>query len=825
MSDLRASRFTLFLELRDAMVLGQIQPTTATIAGQDLLFSPESCDLLTARSLGSNIENAQSFLMAHHQRINLIYPPECLHQYHRLPLRTGSNDVPTTTLWQFTQCTEEAREGREARIDEVLKNIKNLDNMVNMETMEQDSTQQYKVWEHNSSLQSQNFEDKNLEHRILEDKSSEEKSLDEKSSEDKSLEDQSLEDQSLEDKSLEDKSLQDQRLQDQSLQEPGVLDPGLQESSLLGPSLQQPSLQDHKNNELTDKTYEITDYLQTKGQKFEIAKLSNDNPESLVENRPNKRFRDPLLLNFIGTSMLEDMEDARYFKNNLAAVVTSSYGNKLFVVAVLTYLNFYPFDPLTNCPEDSPILLIDMTPLVTSIEQRQNLTWRDNPHTINSIKTCPNWFGKEVLISCGDDGNIYMWNSDALIFSAYESNNLQETNTGFEPLHIIVVPASAWSADICSYNDSKGNTHNVVVATYNSRKVELLYYKDSGFISICSDLLPHNVPEVSFLSCTEHDGNHEAVISMASISNDLMTYSITWKMDLENNLNFKSINIRALLCYRLDQELWTAKPIDSKYFLKVGSLEEVNGDFTQCPMEKARIMFESKILSSEIPDQRFSSSLGIAAGLQTFDVPVVSFDPPTMEDDLALQRRIDHYFNSVAQAYIDFQTESILKQKQEPLSQKLLRQKTLSQKFLAVSSHNTLALYRADTLICCARTREVFTKTPTPPPDAMYSNRIQITLLIPELSCFIAVTQLGVVSILRFCQHRGVFGMRQEHIFPHLSWVENETEKRTIIGISSKSLSVTAEEPRYMLYVVFSDGKVLNYILKAQQLQVRKETF
>lgn len=704
-ADLRRENFHQFLKTREVKAVGPVDRSTSRLAGLEHLFSTQTARQLSIHSIAANIENAQAFLISHHQRINNIYAPDTIYQYHRLPcvrsiLNSGATIDRFHTLYHYDQ--DDSWSNEDELVNAELQRLKSLE------------TEAYTIWEHH---------------------------------------------------------------------DPKLL------------------------NKIKSHKIELKPYTEENPAKNESTELSNNDFCSLVKVSPAHKFDDSLKLKFIASSEIDGIIDSRCYKNNLSSVITSHSGEKMLVVGELSQLYFYSFDPLTLMPHKSPLFCINIEPPITTPEQFRGLTWEFNPHTINFIKTISDWHGGELVIVCGDDGQIIMWNSDKMFKHRSLPNFKVFKNLEAKPDLRINVSASAWGVDLTSCNDSKDQSHDIAVVTYNSRKVELFYYSalEEEFVTLCTDLLPHNVPEASFLSYSETEGKHEAVVSLVSISNDIMTYLFSWVMDSKSGRpDVISIKMDIILNYRLEYENWTTKPIDAKYFRKVYSLEELNGDFSnEQSVTEARVLRESIALGSK-ECNKFTSSLGIAASWQSLCPPVVKFgNQSQVEEKEVSARKRDSQYNSIAQAYKRYETLTSTSM-----------EKSLALKFLAISSRCEISLYRADTLLCCASASDVFAKTPDLPDEAYFSNRILLSLVIPELSCLVAATQLGLVVIMRLCQYRGIYSMRQEHIFPHFSaYISADGLGRPLIGLAANRMSVLGEKSRYYLYLVYSKGHVLTYQL------------
>lgn len=699
-------KFEQYLKLRGVKKKRSLDRLTSRLAGLEQLFSIETTRQLSLHSIATNIENSQAFLISHHQRMNNIYAPDTIYQYHRLPglrsiLESGLKNDRLHTLYHFDLDSDSSD-------DEENMEQKELESLAN---------ESYTSWEHH------------------------------------------------------------------------------------GPNLLK-EIKSHKSN-LTFNPVENVPTEEASLQSLETQFCS------LVKPSPAEKFKDSLKLDFIASSELDGIVDSRFYKNNLSTIITSSLGEKILVVGELSQLYFYLFDPLSHVPQKSPSLCINIEPPVTTPEQFRGLTWEFNPHTVNFMKTTSGWSNHEILVVCGDDGQILMWESDSIIYHMSSSGMKTLNYSKAKPDFKLSVPASAWGVDLASLKDSKDHVHKIAFVSYNSRKVELFYFdtQNEEFVSLCTDLVPHNVPEASFLCYLETEGKHEAIVSLVSISSDILTYSFSWIMDhISGRPDVISIKMNIILNFRLEYENWTSKPIEATYFRKVHSLEELTGDFSsKLAVTEAKVLRESMALDSVKPDIKFSSSLGIAAAWQVFCPSVVKLNDrsPEEEKQEVVVRKRDSQYNSIAQAYKKYKTSTF-----SPV------EKALALKFLAISSRCEIALYRANTLLCCANTSDVFTTTPKLPEEAHFSNRILISLVIPELSCFIAATQLGSVAIMRLCQYRGVYSMRQEHIFPHFSAYTNiEGLGRPLIGLAAKKMSTSDVNSRFYLYLLYSNGHVITYQL------------
>lgn len=704
-SDSWQEKFHQFLKKRKVKITDTVDRCTSRLAGIDHLFSPQATRHSPIHSIATNIENAQAFLIAQHQRNNNIYAPDTICQYHRLPnirsiLKSGSLNDCLQTLYHYDLYDDSGDE----------------DEIAELKRLESEEAEAYTLWEHHDP-------------ELLKDVKSHKLKL-----------------------------------------KPGSM---------------------HKV---------LTENIVNETSAFDFC--------SLVMSPPANKFNDSLKLEYVTSSRLYGIVESRFYKNNLSSVVTNILGEKMLVIGELSQLKFYLFKSLNQAPCKSPSFGIDIEPPFTTAEQLRGLTWELNPHTINFIKTIQDWHGGELLVVCGDDGQVLMWRSDDLFQYRTTSGYKTFDCSMVKPFFKLSVTASAWGVDLTSCKDSNDKIHDIAIISYNDRKIETFYYKNQaeGFVTICTDLLPHNIPEVSFLCYSETEGKHEAAVSLVSISNDILTYVFSWTMDDANDFpDVISIKMNIVLNFRLEYENWTTKPIEAKYFKKVNSLQELNGDFSvEQSVTEARVLRESHILDSKRPCYKLTSSLGIAANWQSFCPPVARLEtlPQNEEEEVTIRKR-DSQYNSIAQAYKKYRSST-----STPL------ERALALKFILVSSRQDIALHRADSLLCCARTSEVFAKVPNIPDEAYFCNRILISIIIPELSCLVAATQLGLITIMRLCQYRGIYSMRQEHIFPNFElYTSYERQARPLLGLAAKKMSILGGTSRYYLYLIYTHGVVLTYRL------------
>lgn len=460
-----------------------------------------------------------------------------------------------------------------------------------------------------------------------------------------------------------------------------------------------------------------------------------------------------------------------------------------------------------------------------------------------------------------------------------EINAYSDQNRSFgikiKPDFKLKMEASLWGLDFLSYQDVQGNSHNLIVASDNSQSVVLFYYhqQDERFYHIKSHQILHNIPEVSFLSFEVQEDVHKVKVACASISGELIVFKFSFRLnegplDKDEYEHFKNVSVyyvdpsmahienrgenrhpdedlretelRMKRLHRvvftnptvitrvlLDEDCWTCKPIPYRAFKQVQSIRAMTGDHKiDEKQEIEHIMNESEILDFQY-DPVQTSHLGLGAHWQFFESPVLNLTDNTSEDndsilETAKLTGVDDDYRRIHKGIECFvrshkingtQVKSMNGKDYWPLNE------DLSANMLAVSTSKKLSLFRADTLFCNSATKKLFDLSIPFNEESKFSNRISITHIIPELLCFVAVTQQGLISIMRLCTHRGLYGMRQEHIFPNaLALALGSNGYRTITGLAVRNMSVL-QYHRYFIYVTYTDGIVVAYQLTMNNLQ------
>ncbi|EMG48074.1 hypothetical protein G210_1418 [Candida maltosa Xu316] len=556
---------------------------------------------------------------------------------------------------------------------------------------------------------------------------------------------------------------------------------------------------------------------------------------------PSDNFTNSLMVNHFGIKKLF-AEDFRKFKNNLSEIVTDG-DSEWLVLALNAELVFFGFDGLTNLPSRQ-ILRLDTSPSYTSSTDRLISTWPYFPHTINYLKSGV-FNGKHVLAACTDDGTLLIWYSQRIIelVSKFESKiksesdnntptaatttNTNTTNnnnnnssvttvsssTVIKPDFRMKMEASLWGLDFKTYNG-----HNIIVASDNSQSVVLFYYHpiDERFYHIRSHQILHNIPEVSIVSCVEDDnGEHTVDVSCCSISGEIIIFQFKFTIhqgpvnlgeyeyfknesyyyvdgtmeQLENrngidphelaiwkSKKFKRIEFSDAVCISrivLSEDCWTIKPLDSKWFLPVGSIRDIFGDSKiDNTKELNRINQESK-------------TLGQSSGkFQYFPSKTVNLEQQPQQQEENEERHTPPSSSTTTHTKL-----TSIDDEYRRIHKELIRG---SSRYLLVSSTaRKLALFNFPSLYCPCSTEKVFNLAIPFNEESKFTNRISITKIIPELSCLIAVTQQGLITIMRLCTFNGIYGMRQEHVFPNaLSLSLGYHGYRTIVGICLRDRSL-----------------------------------
>ncbi|KAG2732236.1 hypothetical protein G9P44_004653 [Scheffersomyces stipitis] len=617
--------------------------------------------------------------------------------------------------------------------------------------------------------------------------------------------------------------------------------------------------------------------------------IENTDPSRILRKPLAEMYKDGLRLKHIGIRKLHALENIRRFKNNISTIINDSDGRDYLVLASNSELIIFDFDDVVALPNKKSVLRFDTRPPFTSTTDRLISTWPYFPHTVNFIRTFNNFCGRQVLGACIDDGSLMLWYTDTIIKYIKsmkirekvgrqdDADSLYRDTNRFHGLRVnpdfkFKLEASVWGLDFLNYNDTFGNSHNLIVASDNSQSVTLFYYhqQDSRFYHVKSHQILHNIPEVSFVSHeVSNEGCHLVKVSCACISGELLIFQFEFRIksgpldqdeyeyfkketiyyidstmeihnrdpNLENSdeiklKKFKRISFllpRVLTRTVFGEDCWTTKPISSTYFNEVDSLAVAIGDpFLREEKIVKSIMNESAALDLEF-DPLKTSHLGFGANWQFFQSRVVSISSETTADLYKAGRitGIDDEYRRIHKGIVKQWNKIKDRPKVQSLNGKSYsldeKQDLESENFLVVSTTKKLALFRADTLFCTCATKRVFDLAIPFNEEVKFSNRMSITCVIPKLSCIIAVSQLGLATIMRLCCSRGVYAMRQEHIFPNaLGLALGYNGYRTISGLAVREKSILPRVTRYFVYLSYTDGIVVAYDL---QLGANDELF
>ncbi|CAD1813461.1 CRT10 family protein [Candida parapsilosis] len=608
------------------------------------------------------------------------------------------------------------------------------------------------------------------------------------------------------------------------------------------------------------------------------VKIERDRNEFLLQQAPAEKFHNGLKLRAIGETTLTPMKDCMRYRNNLSCIF--SQDSDYLVIGVGSWLNIYDFDPIKNLPNGKPRLRFDTKPSFSSTTDQVVSTWPHFPHGINFIRSCQ-FLGKTVVCACVDDGRLLIWFAERFIEQMKPLDPSGERddfrNLAISPDFKLRLSASVWGLDI---------RENIIVASDNSQSVVLLFYHelDGRFYHVKSQQVLHNVPSVSIVKYTEETIH----VACASISGELIIFEFHFVLnagpldksaldfftngrvyytdpliesleygngdddvyrrhrnhDLYDDLISRGNNVFKRVCFQeplivsrcvLNEDCWTVQPFHHNWFLPVGSLQSVFGD---CEIddekEQSRIIAESAILKGKrghksheerIDDSESDgiignqTSLGVAAKYQFYKSESIDFngvaDPTIRIPPVAKMTNISDEYKRIHRDFILYE-----------------KRRNLVDDFLVVTTSKKAALFKYPSLYCPCATNPLFNLDLGRKQDSCYSNRLSISAVIPELSCFIAVSQQGMVTIMRLCTYRGVYGMRQEHVFPNAfrMAVAETGDYRSIVGLSVREkgsqeganngdcdcgiVGGEKNSPSFLLHILYDDGTLFGYDLK-----------
>ncbi|KAI5956985.1 hypothetical protein KGF54_000604 [Candida jiufengensis] len=559
----------------------------------------------------------------------------------------------------------------------------------------------------------------------------------------------------------------------------------------------------------------------------------------ILKNSPEINFENSLNLKKIGRISLKEIVKSKRYKNNLSCNITSDNKDYL-AIGLNSEIIIYKYNPITNLPFENCCLRFNTKPSYTSSTDRSISTWPYFPHTINYMKS-GEFNGKQIICSCIDDGFLLIWEVDTLVkyIEKNETSKKKDFNEVIKPKYKIKLSASLWGVDF---------KENIIVASDNSQSCVLLYYhsKDEKFYHVKTHQILHNIPDISILKINKNI----IQVSCASISGEVVIFEFKFKFvegplyieeinynrkkqlyytdpiveTMENQeqprssnfceYNFERIKfLEPIVISRivLGEDCWTVNHINSKWFLQVNSLQNVFGDSTiKEDDEINRILNESMALDNneEIEDHHNDSTssihLGSSSNYQFFQSETIAF--------CNIHKCLPHdssKFTNINDEYRRLHKQYKLQQQQ----QQNKNYQNEDSNFLIVSTGKKLGLFNIPSLFSPCATKTIFNNDLPDDGETAHANRLSILSIIPELSCIIAVSQKGLVTIMRLCTYRGIYGMRQEYVFPNVHDLLNgdDNEYRSIIGLSIRKKFI--DKSTYILNIVYNDGLLLAYEL------------
>lgn len=458
----------------------------------------------------------------------------------------------------------------------------------------------------------------------------------------------------------------------------------------------------------------------------------------------------------------------------------------------------------------------------------------------------------------------------------YNRSSVSGTNRfcGFKisPNYIVKLGASAWGLDFMDYTDERGLSHSIVVTSDNSHRITLLYYHkpDHRFYHVTTHAVLHNIPEVSVLSINTENDLHIVKVVSVSISGELLVFEFKFlicagpinegELSYFQNEKLYFVDLRRTSVnadlddlsrsdpvneiYRnmlprvhfhrpsvisrtiLDEGCWTCKVANAAYFKPVQSIRAMVGDVSINEENEVKHIINESIILDCLYDPLRTSHLGIGAKWQFFISPTVSFKESPLtnaepELNSAKLTRLDDEYRRIRKGvFADVHHNRGYPKRQSLNGKYYYYGGEIQPNMVAVSTFEKLGLFQADTLFCNCATRKLFDLSIPYNNESKYTNRISITCLIPELLSLVAVSQQGFVSLIRLCQHRGLYGMRQEQLFPNaISLALGSRGYRSIVGLCARNISV--QKPRFLIFLTYSDGVVISYELTESDFFLR----
>lgn len=611
----------------------------------------------------------------------------------------------------------------------------------------------------------------------------------------------------------------------------------------------------------------------------DLSSVNPNDPYSMSRLAPAAKYRDLIQLRHIGKKKLYGLENTRKYKNNLSVVI-----GQYLVTCSASELVMYSFDrnhlprktpvlrfdvrPRETTNDDRLASTWPFFPhtinyvktgvflghevLAVCLDDGMIRIW--NVETIlQQVKR----FGGENDTSDEEE----------------EDEENEDDNRGrggryglrIKADYQVKMSCSCWGLDFYKAKD------NIIVASDNYQNVVLLYYDvgDRRWYHCASHQVLHNIPDVSFIEVAATPQQSQGVdvditqvkVACSSISGEVLVFLFKFHVlqgplieqdwvgnrdeevyyvlkGLGNLDSVEESNIEILGEYRLSriifelaevtqrvvlpEEAWTCKPVSSRYFKPVASIRAMVGDpWIDEDREIEEISKESRLLDHEYDPVR-TSHLGAGADWQFFETPVLQLSGPIFGREVFEGAQLTSVDDTYRRIYKTYGRTGSTSETTHSLNGKSYRPPppVSTDQFLVVSTAKRLGLFRGDSLFCNGATKRVFDVTIPFNDESKYANRILIAHVIPELLCLVALTQQGLVTVMRLCQHRGLYGMRQEHLFPNaLSLALGQTGYRTITGLAVRNVSPSEALPRYLLYLTYSDGLVLVHELRLGKLE------
>ncbi|GME73643.1 unnamed protein product [Ambrosiozyma monospora] len=337
---------------------------------------------------------------------------------------------------------------------------------------------------------------------------------------------------------------------------------------------------------------------------------------------------------------------------------------------------------------------------------------------------------KETLVVAVDDGRILVYDIERIVHDASKFKEDPERSSydlfHVEPDHCMKGYSSVWGIDIYK---------NMIATADNCQMVKLFCFQDDVVISVQTHQVLHNIPSISFIPTQSENAYY---ISAVSISGELLIFKFPFtksKMSPEKLVMFnKPVVINRAL---FNDNVWTTCTVDATNFKSVNSIQAMIGD-PWIDMQSdlcSKILSESCILDAE-SDECHSSHLGLAAELQNWFVPTVSFSYPKNQSANSRFTTLTDTYRRIKKLYDDYY---LSKQRANEKQQKSLNGKLywesvsesdtqFKDKFILVTTTMSSGLFRANKLVCNATVSNVFRCKPMNE-ELSYSNRMSLALI------------------------------------------------------------------------------------------------